>query len=75
MTPDPHMGRANLGLRMIFGFETTSVDNPNYGKYFFQEWNKNKLQHRVARRQLAHLAQPGALRRRMRRESGRGGRV
>ena len=27
---------------MLFGFETTSVDNPNYGKYFFQEWNKNK---------------------------------
>jgi hypothetical protein len=33
---------ANLGLRMIFGFETNSVDNANYGKFFFEEWNKNK---------------------------------
>jgi hypothetical protein len=33
---------ANLGLRMIFGYETVSVDNGNYGKFFFQEWNKGK---------------------------------
>lgn len=33
---------ANLGLRMIFGFETVSYDNANYGRYFFEEWNKNK---------------------------------
>lgn len=33
---------ANKGLRMIFGFETVSVDNPNYGKFFWEEWNKNK---------------------------------
>jgi hypothetical protein len=33
---------ANLGLRMIFGYETTSYDNANYGRYFFEEWNKNK---------------------------------
>ncbi|MGW3961351.1 DUF6345 domain-containing protein [Amycolatopsis sp. NPDC005003] len=32
---------ANLGLRMIFGFETTSVDSPNYGAYFFSKWNGN----------------------------------
>ncbi|MFI5585747.1 DUF6345 domain-containing protein [Amycolatopsis sp. NPDC051758] len=32
---------ANLGLRMIFGFETTSVDNPNYGAFFFSKWNGN----------------------------------
>lgn len=32
----------NKGLRMIFGYETTSVDNPNYGKFFWEEWNKNK---------------------------------
>ena len=32
---------ANLGLRMIFGFESTSVDNPNYGAYFFSKWNGN----------------------------------
>ncbi|SFW84756.1 DUF6345 domain-containing protein [Amycolatopsis australiensis] len=32
---------ANLGLRMIFGFETTSVDSPNYGAFFFGKWNGN----------------------------------
>ncbi len=33
---------SNLGMRMIFGYETTSVDNPNYGKFFWEEWNKGK---------------------------------
>lgn len=33
---------ANLGLRMIFGFETVSYDNANYGRFFFEEYNKNK---------------------------------
>jgi Family of unknown function (DUF6345) len=33
---------ANLGLRMIFGFETISYDNANYGRWFWEEWNKNK---------------------------------
>jgi hypothetical protein len=33
---------ANLGFRMLFGFETISYDNPNYGKFFWEEWNKNK---------------------------------
>ncbi|GAA4609296.1 hypothetical protein BJY16_007258 [Actinoplanes octamycinicus] len=33
---------ANLGLRMILGYETVSVDNGNYGRYFFEEWNKGK---------------------------------
>lgn len=33
---------ANLGFRMLFGFETVSWDDPNYGKYFWEEWNKNK---------------------------------
>jgi hypothetical protein len=33
---------ANKGLRMIFGYETVSVDNPNYGKFFWEEWNKGK---------------------------------
>jgi hypothetical protein len=27
---------------MLFGFETISIDSPDYGKFFFQEWNKNK---------------------------------
>ncbi len=35
---DPNKG----GLRMLFGYETTSVDDPNYGKYFWEEWNKGK---------------------------------
>ncbi len=33
---------ANKGLRMIFGYETTSVDDANYGKFFWEEWKKNK---------------------------------
>jgi hypothetical protein len=33
---------ANLGFRMLFGFETVSWDDPNYGKYFWEEWNKGK---------------------------------
>lgn len=32
----------NKGLRMIFGFQSTSVDSPDYGKNFFSEWNNNK---------------------------------
>ena len=32
----------NRGLRMIFGFQSTSVDSPDYGKNFFSEWNKGK---------------------------------
>lgn len=32
----------NPGFRMIFGFETVSWDDPNYGKFFWEEWNKNK---------------------------------
>lgn len=30
---------ANLGLRMIFGFETTSVDDARYGSLFWTKWN------------------------------------
>ena len=29
----------NRGLRMILGYETVSVDSPNYGKYFGNHWN------------------------------------
>ncbi|MFY9921096.1 MAG: DUF6345 domain-containing protein [Mycobacterium sp.] len=42
LNPITTWNSANLGFRMLFGYETTSVDDPNYGKYFFQEWNKNK---------------------------------
>lgn len=35
---DPNKG----GLRMMFGYETTSVDDPNYGKFFWDEWKKGK---------------------------------
>ena len=31
-----------LGFRMLFGFETVSVDNPDYGKFFWEEWKANK---------------------------------
>lgn len=34
--------QANLGMRMIFGYETVSWDNPNYGKFFWEEWKKGK---------------------------------
>ena len=42
MSPIRTWDVANLGLRMIFGFETVSYDNANYGRYFFEEWNRNK---------------------------------
>ena len=31
-----------LGFRMLFGFETISYDNPNYGKNFWNEWKTGK---------------------------------
>jgi hypothetical protein len=30
------------GIRFVFGYETTSIDSPNYGKFFGQEWDKGK---------------------------------
>jgi len=30
------------GLRMLFGYETTSIDHPGYGKFFWEEWRKGK---------------------------------
>jgi hypothetical protein len=33
---------ANLGFRMLFGFETTSWDSPNYGSAFWKHWNMGK---------------------------------
>ncbi len=31
---------ANLGFRMLFGYETVSYDKPNYGSDFWMRWNK-----------------------------------
>jgi hypothetical protein len=31
----------NPGFRMIFGYDTTSVDDPDYGKKFWEKWNSN----------------------------------
>jgi hypothetical protein len=42
MSPITTWHPSNGGLRMIFGFETTSVDNGDYGRFFFEEWNANK---------------------------------
>ncbi len=33
---------ANKGLRMLFGYETTSVDAGNYGSGFWNHWNRGK---------------------------------
>jgi hypothetical protein len=33
---------SNLGFRMLFGYETTSIDAPNYGRDFWKQWNKGK---------------------------------
>lgn len=40
--PIKSWNNANLGFRMLFGYETTSVDAPNYGKDFWKQWNKGK---------------------------------
>jgi hypothetical protein len=41
-SPYTTWGPRAKGIRMIFGYDTTSVDSANYGKYFWEEWNKNK---------------------------------
>ena len=33
---------ANLGFRMLFGYETTSIDAANYGRDFWKQWNYGK---------------------------------
>ncbi len=33
---------SNLGFRMLFGFETTSVDHADYGRFFWEEYNRPK---------------------------------
>ena len=32
----------NPGFRMLFGYETTSVDSPDYGSNFWNHWNKGE---------------------------------
>jgi hypothetical protein len=51
------------GLRMMFGYETTSIDHAGYGKFFWQEWNKNKTFARAfldasCRRRNGHSTRP-----------------
>ena len=41
-TPIRTWNGANNGLRMLFGYETTSVDAGNYGSAFWNHWNRNK---------------------------------
>jgi hypothetical protein len=38
---------SNLGFRMLFGFETVSIDDPNYGRFFWEEWNRRDGQGQV----------------------------
>jgi predicted secreted protein len=33
---------ANLGFRMLFGYETVSYDKPNYGSAFWKHWQTGK---------------------------------
>jgi hypothetical protein len=35
-------GSPARGVRMVFGYETISIDSPNYGGFFWEEWNKGK---------------------------------
>ncbi|OON81762.1 DUF6345 domain-containing protein [Streptomyces tsukubensis] len=37
-TPIRTWAGPNVGFRMIFGFETVSIDSPDYGKKFWEKW-------------------------------------
>lgn len=41
---DPYTtwGTRSKGIRFVFGYETISLDSPNYGKFFWEEWSKGK---------------------------------
>lgn len=67
-------GPANLGVRMIFGFETVSVDNPDYGRNFWQKWNQNNRSFSKAWLDASSADQraPGPLGGRLRRQPGGG---
>ncbi len=41
-TPIRSWYNANLGFRMLFGYETVSIDAANYGSDFWKQWNRNK---------------------------------
>lgn len=41
-TPIRTWQAANLGFRMLFGFETVSIDSGDYGKFFWEEWRAGK---------------------------------
>lgn len=41
-TPVHTWSAADKGFRMLFGYNSTSVDDPNYGKFFWEEWEKGK---------------------------------
>jgi hypothetical protein len=42
MTPLDTWGARAKGVRMIFGYDTNSLDSPYYGQFLWEEWNKNK---------------------------------
>jgi hypothetical protein len=42
MDPVKTWGGPDRGWRMIFGFETTSVDSGDYGSNFWSQWNQGK---------------------------------
>ncbi|CAN5586975.1 DUF6345 domain-containing protein [soil metagenome] len=33
---------ANLGFRMMFGYETLSIDSPSYGSFYWEGWNSGQ---------------------------------
>jgi len=41
---DPYStwGTRSKGVRMVFGYETTSIDSPKYGEYFWTNWGMGK---------------------------------
>ncbi|MET0842454.1 MAG: DUF6345 domain-containing protein [Mycetocola sp.] len=41
-TPIRTWSAANLGMRMIFGFETVSWDDANYGRGFWNHWKRGE---------------------------------
>ena len=42
ITPWKTWGPRARGVRMVFGYDTSTIDSPDYGKFFWEEWNKGK---------------------------------